>query len=521
MHKKSIRRFGTVALTLCLTVASLEFVAAAGKPTNPGNSGNKNGGPTAGATSGSTSVGTNGAKPNTNPVNSQGAGKPETTGKGKGNNAQAKSESEEVSETEEDLECGTTAASAASKARGKSASKKPAVAAAASNKNSTAEPCSTYIVVFTPGTPASDRSNAVAATKSKVVREFSNVFKGALISGPASKIAALAKNPNVKYLEPDAAVNNTAVQLSSPWGLDRVDQRFLPLTSTFDDGSNNAPGVNVYVVDTGINSAHSEFDGRIAPGYSSIAGGIEDCNGHGTHVSGIIAGTTYGVSKKATIVPVRVLDCAGSGTYSSVIAGLDWIAANAPTGVSAVVNMSLGGPASSTLDSAVKALITRGITVVAAAGNSNTDACTASPARVAEAITVGATTNQDSRATYSNFGTCLDVFAPGSSITSSWIGTSSATNTISGTSMAAPHVAGIIARFIAANPTLAPSQIASSLATAATLNIVTNAGSGSANRFVFLDFNSDGSTVTQPVEVPKTVSPGNSGAVNKKPTKKK
>ena len=532
MQNRSIGRFGTVAIALCLTLASLEFVSAAGKPTNPGNSANKNNGSNAGTTSESNkSTGSSNApaagkssdsgsstetKSNSASGKSTDSGKPEVPGKAKGNGSQSKAENIEDAVTAEDLECGTTANVTTSK--GKSQGKKPAAAAV---KTTTAEPCSTYIVVFTPGASASDRSNAIAATKSKVVREFTNVFKGALISGPASKIAALAKNPNVKYLEADAEVKTSAVQSSSPWGLDRVDQRFLPLSSTFDDGSNSAAGVKVYVVDTGINTSHGELAGRIAPGYSAIAGGIEDCNGHGSHVSGIIAGTTYGVSKSATIVPIRVLDCAGSGSYSSVIAGLDWIAANNAAGVSAVVNMSLGGPASSTLDSAVKNLITRGITVVVAAGNSNTDACTTSPARVAEAVTVGATTNQDSRATYSNFGTCLDVFAPGSAITSSWTGSSSAINTISGTSMAAPHVAGVIARFIAANPTLAPSQIASSLATAATPNVVTSAGSGSANRLVFLDFTSDGSTVTQPVEVPRTVAPGNSGTGTKKPTKKR
>jgi len=316
------------------------------------------------------------------------------------------------------------------------------------------------------------------------------------------------------------AVRVAAVQLSAPWGLDRVDQRLLPLTSSFNDGDNSANGVGVYVVDTGINTLLSEFEGRLTAGYSAVAGGIEDCNGHGTHVAATIAGRTYGIAKSATIVPVRVLDCAGSGTYSSVIAGLDWIAASAPSGVSAVVNMSLGGPASSTLDAAVKSLISRGVSVVVAAGNSNTDACTASPARVAEAITVGATTISDSRASYSNFGTCLDLFAPGSAITSAWTGSASATNTISGTSMASPHVAGIIARFIAANPSLSPSQVASSLKSGATQGVIGSVGSGSVNLLAYLDFLFDGSVVTQPIEVPKTVAPGNSGTKSKKPTNK-
>ncbi len=455
--------------------------------------------------------------------NSSKTGKSSTENKGK-SGAQVKSESVEDALTAEDLECGTTVTvtsggSGQSAGKGNAATKKPATA----GKSTTlvAEDCSSYIVVFIDSMSESARKSAISATKSKKVREFSHIFKGALIRGSATKIAALAKNPNVKYLEVDAAVHAAAVQLSAPWGLDRVDQRLLPLTSSFNDGDNSANGVSVYVVDTGINTSHSEFEGRLTAGYSSVAGGIEDCNGHGTHVAGTIAGRTYGIAKSATIVPVRVLDCAGSGTYSSVIAGLDWIAASAPSGVPAVVNMSLGGPASSTLDAAVKNLINRGISVVVAAGNSNTDACTASPARVAEAITVGGTTIIDSRASYSNFGTCLDLFAPGSAITSAWTGSASATNTINGTSMASPHVAGIIARFIAANPSLSPSQVASSLKSGATQGVIGSVGSGSVNLLAYLDFLFDGSVVTQPVEVPRTVAPGNSGKNRTSPGKKR
>lgn len=374
-----------------------------------------------------------------------------------------------------------------------------------------------YIVIFAPGASAAARANAVSAAGSKVVREFSTLFKGALINGPASKIAALAKNPNVKYLELDAVVMTSAIDTTPGWGLDRIDQRTLPLSSSFNDNDKNAAGVSAYVVDTGINTTHSDFGGRVAAGYSAIAGGVEDCNGHGTHVAGIIAGSEYGVAKAATIVPVRVLDCTGSGSYSSVIAGLDWIAANAPSGVPAVVNMSLGGGASSTVDTAVKNLIARGLSVVVAAGNSAADACTSSPSRVAEAITVGATNNLDQKASYSNFGSCLDIFAPGSGITSAWIGSTTAISTISGTSMASPLVAGIVARFIASNPTLSPSQIASSLKAGATQNVLTQIGTGSLNLLAYLDFTSDGSTVTQPVEVPPTTSPGNS-ANSKKPS---
>ena len=384
-------------------------------------------------------------------------------------------------------------------------------------KSKVSETCSDFIIVFTPGSSVSARANAVSAANSKVIREYSNVFKGALINGPAAKIAALRNNPNVKFLEADATVKSTVIDTSPGWGLDRIDQRTLPLSSTFDDGDRNATGIKVYIVDTGINTQHSEFSGRVDSGYSAVTGGVEDCNGHGTHVSGIVAGSKYGVAKGAVLVPVRVLDCTGSGSYSSVIAGLDWIAANAPLGTSAVVNMSLGGAASSTIDSAVKNLISRGLSVVVAAGNSSTDACTASPARVTEAITVGATGITDQVASYSNIGSCLDVFAPGSGITSSWIGSTTASSTLNGTSMASPLVAGIVARFIASNPTLAPSQIASSLRAGATQNVLTQIGTGSLNLLAYLNFAYDGSSATQPVDVPQTSSPTTSTG-SKKPT---
>lgn len=213
------------------------------------------------------------------------------------------------------------------------------------------------------------------------------------------------------------------------------------------------------------------------------------------HVAGTIGGKNYGVAKKTTLIPVRVLDCNGSGSYSTVIAGLDWISANHKAGNAAIVNMSLGGPSSSTLDGAVKNLIAKGIHVVVAAGNSNADACNYSPARVPDAITVGATTSADSRANYSNTGNCLDLFAPGSAITSTWLG-ATGTQTISGTSMASPHVAGAIARFISINPTLTPAQVAQSVRTSATTNLVQGAGASSPNLLLFTEIKIDNSTPT-------------------------
>jgi subtilisin family serine protease len=371
------------------------------------------------------------------------------------------------------------------------------------------DPCSDFIVVFQPGFGRSSSTELIKGAGASVKREFNAIFNGALVNGPLSKMQALANNPNVLVVEDDLEVTITAVQSAAPWGLDRIDQLNLPLSSTFDDG--DLMGVNSYsfVVDTGIDATNLDFGGRVVPGFTAVndGRGSADCNGHGTHVAGIIGGSRYGVAKQTTLIPVRVLDCNGSGSYSSVIAGLDWIAANHRSGDASVVNMSLGGPASSTLDGAVRNLISKGITVVVAAGNSNADACNYSPARVVDAITVGATEINDSRAGYSNFGSCLDIFAPGSAITSTWLG-SSATNTISGTSMASPSVAGVVARFLSNNPTLTPSQVANSVKNSSTKGVVINAGTNSLNQLLFLNIKPDTVTVA-PVDSSPTFKKSN------------
>lgn len=372
------------------------------------------------------------------------------------------------------------------------------------------DPCSDFIVVFQPGLARSNSGDLIKGAGAQVKREFSAIFNGALVTGPLSKMQALANNPNVLVVEDDLEVKSTSLQSPAPWGLDRIDQLALPLSNSFEDS--NLSGANTYsfVVDTGIDATNSEFAGRVAPGFTAVADGRGslDCNGHGTHVAGIIGGNTYGVAKATTLIPVRVLDCNGSGTYSSVISGLDWIAANYRVGDAAVVNMSLGGPLSSTLDGAVKNLIAKGITVVVAAGNSSADACNYSPSGVAEAITVGATESTDNRASYSNYGSCLDIFAPGSAITSAWLG-ATGTNTISGTSMASPHVAGVIARFLASNPTLTPAQVANSLKGSATKGVILNPGSGSVNQLLYLDIKPDTTTTTPVSSTPtfKKVNP--------------
>lgn len=361
------------------------------------------------------------------------------------------------------------------------------------------DPCSDFIVVFQPSFARSNSAELLKNSSAQIKRQFNSIFNGALVNGPLSKMQALANNPNVLVVEDDLEVTAFAIQSSAPWGLDRIDQRILPLSTSFDDGDLAGANTYSYVVDTGIDAINTDFEGRVTPGFTAVLDGqgSKDCNGHGTHVAGTIGGARFGVAKKTTLIPVRVLDCSGSGSYSSVIAGLDWIAANHKPGEAAVVNMSLGGPASSTLDGAVKNLISKGVNVVVAAGNSSADACNYSPARVPDALTVGATTNSDQRASYSNFGSCLDIFAPGSSITSTWIG-SSATNTISGTSMASPHVSGVVVRFLANNSGLTPQQVTNSLKKSGTSSVLTDVGSNSTNNLLFLNVTPD--TTVVPVD---------------------
>jgi subtilisin family serine protease len=309
----------------------------------------------------------------------------------------------------------------------------------------------------------------------------------------------LSRNPRVLSIEEDLSITvdpTSVTQTNAPWGLDRIDQRTLPLSGSFTSPGNGA-GVSVYVVDTGIDASHAEFGGRVASGFDAVSGGDgrTDCNGHGTHVAGTAGAATYGVAKSVRLVPVRVLGCDGSGTYSGVIAGLDWIAKTVAVGEKAVANMSLGGGASSSLDAAVASLVSAGVTVVVAAGNSNVDACTTSPARTASAITVGASTTADARASYSNFGRCLDVFAPGSNILSTIPG--GGTATYSGTSMAAPHVAGVAAVVLSLRD-LSPSALAAYLVEVATTGVVVGAGTESPNLLAYLPPTSVTPTPVQP-----------------------
>jgi aqualysin 1 len=291
-------------------------------------------------------------------------------------------------------------------------------------------------------------------------------------------------------------------QSSAVWNLDRLDQRALPLDTTFSYGVTGA-GVTVYVVDTGIRSTHAEFGGRVRPGFTVFtdAYGTEDCHGHGTHVAGTVGGATYGVARDVALVPVRVMSCSGSGSVSSIIAGLDWIAAHrsGPT----VVNMSLGGGASNALDTAVRNLIAGGVTVAVAAGNANADACSYSPARVGEAITTGATTSSDARASYSNYGACVNVFAPGSSVRAATNTSDTSSGTKSGTSMASPHAAGVAALLLQTAPSATPAQVFTMLRDAATSGRLTGLGAGSPNLLLYADPSLSSPTTPTPDPTPE------------------
>jgi subtilisin family serine protease len=352
----------------------------------------------------------------------------------------------------------------------------PATAASAAPAAASAR----WIVTVAPGTDV----RAVVGQHTRAGGLHADRVYGSALSGFAGQVSAAAVNRlradrRVTRVERDGVARVVGTQSSPTWGLDRIDQAALPLDKTYTYPATGS-GVQVHVLDTGVR-AHDDLGARLVAGWTAVADGrgTDDCHGHGTHVAGTAAGTTYGVAKAATVVPVRVLDCNGSGSYSGIIAGLDWVAKNrtGPT----VVNMSLGGGASASLDDAVRSLVASGVSVVVAAGNDGKDACNTSPARVAEALTVGATSSTDAKPSWSNYGGCLDIFAPGASITSLSNASRTGTTTMSGTSMASPHAAGVAALVLQDAGSLAPADVTSTLLDAATAGVVTGTGTGSPN----------------------------------------
>ncbi|MGH3383852.1 MAG: S8 family serine peptidase [Nocardioidaceae bacterium] len=349
-----------------------------------------------------------------------------------------------------------------------------------------------YIVVLkdqaTRGASARANDNTQSTAKSKggkVHREYDAAVLGFSASLTDSALDAVRSNPNVAYVEADQRVTLDATQSPATWGIDRIDQRNLPLSNSYTYNQTGA-GVTAFIIDTGIRATHNDLSGRVGSGFTAIndGNGTNDCHGHGTHVAGTVGSETYGVAKDVALRPVRVLGCNGSGTTAGVIDGVDWVTANKTA--SSVANMSLGGGVSTALDNAVGASINAGVTYAVAAGNDNgANACNGSPARVAAAITVGSTTSTDARSSFSNIGSCLDIFAPGSNITSTWSTSNTATNTISGTSMATPHVAGVAALYLQANPGSPAATVRNAIVNGATNGVVGNPGSGSPNKLLY------------------------------------
>ena len=373
---------------------------------------------------------------------------------------------------------------------------------AAALASATLSQTSRYIVEFTPETSVVNEATIQVTRGMDVQSVLTNVFPGEIVDLTDSQVKSLRLNPRVRSIEADLPVAVETMQWPVTWGLDRINQRNLPLSGSY-SYDRTGTGVKAYVVDTGILASHTDFGGRVTSGFSvwgasptsaygkcdrtpsagpSTPASTTDEDGHGTHVSGTIGGTVHGVAKGVTLVPVRVLDSGGCGSTSGIISGLNWIIGNHAAGTPAVANLSLGMSASTSVDNAIRSTIADGVTVVVAAGNSNRDACLSSPSRVAEALTVAASDNADQRAYFSNYGTCVDLFAPGVSITSDY--RDGKTVVMDGTSMASPHVAGAAALLLEATPTASPAEIAAALLAGSTTGVIGNPGTGTPNRLL-------------------------------------
>jgi subtilisin family serine protease len=356
-------------------------------------------------------------------------------------------------------------------------------------------PRNTFIVVLAdsvahPGSVAAEHAQRFDG---EVQHTYEHALKGYAGTFAEGQLGSLLADQRVVSIELDGEMTTSTTQTGATWGLDRIDQRSRPLSGTFTYTRTGA-GVKAYVIDTGIHASHTQFGGRVAQGRDTVDGSLPaaDCNGHGTHVAGTVGGTTYGVAKSVTLVAVRVLNCQGSGTTSGVIAGVDWVTGNHLSGQPAVANMSLGGGASSALDTAVRNSIADGVSYAIAAGNGNIfgvhqNACNSSPARVTEAMTISATDSSDRKASWANYGSCVDWFAPGVSITSAWYTSNTATRTISGTSMATPHTAGVAALYLQGNTGASPATVRTALFNLTTKGIVTSSNTTN-NHLLFTNF---------------------------------
>lgn len=390
----------------------------------------------------------------------------------------------------------------------------------------------TYLVTFEPGTDAVDRLGEMRRELDlSVAHIYREAFQGGAVVTDLAP-AQLAQQPGVIGVVEDSPVELPPVEDGpelpspelpqpadpdpadpdpelpelpvepAPWGLDRTDQRELPLTGSYEAAATGS-GTIVYVVDTGINASHQEFAGRLRSGYDAIGGGTdtEDCEGHGTHVAGTIAGATVGMAPEATVVPVRVLDCSGTGTLGETLAGFEWILRNHPSGKPGVVNFSVGAEQSNAQeDAAMAALVDAGLTLATSAGNDSVSSCGVSGGnRQAGVLTVGATDATDAMASFSNFGPCVDLFAPGVGIDSAHIGSPTARNLLSGTSMASPHVAGAAAVLLSQDPWRSPAEVEALLVGDATAGVVSGAGAGSPDLLLY----SDPSRVATPAPAPE------------------